>query len=178
MGVILEGAKIQWIGWWRCYNQLFRKRDWNGVGCAHPVLVPFCYSFCHSFLPFPSSHPSILILWYPQVSWATTVCVCDGHWWMSLMMSWGIFALILFQTYNSFCSCQTHNTFHKFSKFTNLFEYTLDIDRNSNVFLLWAITISTSCYKTSTFQSCQNFLLYQTLHFLLMITKKQQSHSK
>ena len=47
---------------------------------------------------------------------------------------------------------------------------------NILVFLFEAITISESRYTVTLFRSCQNLLLYPTLHFLLMLTTKQLSH--
>ena len=40
------------------------------------------------------------------------------------------------------------------------------------VFLFEAITISGSRYAVTLFRSCQNLLLYPTLHFLLILTTK------
>jgi hypothetical protein len=49
---------------------------------------------------------------------------------------------------------------------------------NIATFLFRIVTISESHYAVNLFQSCQNLLLYHTIHFLLILTTKQQSHGK
>src|ERR1700735_1635462 len=73
--VILDGAMLQWIGWWGYCGYLFRHRERHGVGGAHLVPVSFyCTFHLLSPLPFP---PSFHLC--PQVGWATAGCVCDGR---------------------------------------------------------------------------------------------------
>ena len=43
---------------------------------------------------------------------------------------------------------------------------------NAIVFLFRTIMISESRYAVTLFRSCQNLLLYPTLHFLLILTTK------
>ena len=60
-----------------------------------------------------------------------------------------------FERSNSITSRLAHSTFQKSPKFTYLFKWTLYINRNPDIFLFWAITVSASHYEASSFQSRQ-----------------------
>ena len=133
--------------------------------------------------PLPFLHPCIHILWYPH-RWAgqLLVVLTMDVWRMSSMTKQGNFAVSIASrtcgSADSAWSGQAHSTFHRHPKITQIFWSTLHMDSDSSVFWLWAINASASRYEASSFQSCQNFLLYQRLHFLLMLTTNQLSHGK
>ena len=127
--VILDGAMLQWIGWWGYCGYLFRHRERHGVGGAHLVPVSFyCTFHLLSPLPFP---PSFHLC--PQVGWATAGCVHDG----SRKRCKGKFRVlqIVFWTFGSSNSICSHSTFQKSPKFAYLFQWTLNIDINPDIFL-------------------------------------------
>ena len=128
--------------------------------------------------PLPFLHPSIISSGTCRWAGQLLVVLTMDVWRMSSMMKQGNFAVSIASrtcgSADSAWSGQAHSTFHRHPKITQIFWSTLHIDSDSSVFWLWAINASASRYEASSFQSCQNFLLYQRLHFHYKI----HSHGK
>ena len=119
--------------------------------------------------PLPFLHPSIISSGTCRWAGQLLVVLTMDVWQMSSMMKQGNFAVSIASrtcgSADSAWSGQAHSTFHRHPKITQIFWSTLHIDSDSSVFWLWAINASASRYEASSFQSCQNFLLYRRLHF-------------
>ena len=83
-----------------------------------------------------------------------------------------------YRCFNSLQDWFAHIIFYSSPKFLTIFMYDLWMISNMPTLLVVAMTVTMFHYVITSFQGCQNILLYHKLHSFLILTTRKLSHSK